>query len=700
MDTTTPTQGFMKAAQDGWNGLDRRYRTAFLVAFGVGVFTYFLFFAHHLLGNHAFRVPWLHENEQIGNGRWLGPWVGYLHYDADVPVVMQALGLFFGLWAAWLALRTWGLVERGGEIALLFTFIIVFPFNLAHFYYTFITPLFFISWLFAAAAIAVVDRASPVRIAIGAVLVMLMMASYQTALSVLAVIVVGSAIAGLIRPSGKAPSARDTVLQTAKLFAVRLLATAIGGVLYFVSLRFFAVNASRTPEITSLGDLIDRVLHVIELAFTHLWISQPDMIPPVKIALLALFAAAVVASLLRTWRSPVRAGLVLVLWFGLVVATKALFLVSEPDSGDFEYRYNTSLIFFHAFTLAVLLNVFDRGWLNRATALAVVILCGVFIQADLVRQHVLLRGQQHDLAIANRILNRMETLPDLQPGRTYDLIRIGHYSRYRWNLYRSGDWRIDRAGDGHMDFGEITDRWVDEDVFRLLGSSIPFQQSSTDPRFALKAQEVIDSGVLNGRQPWPAPSSVFIDGDRIIVYMQRPPAPPAPPAPQAPMVEPADGRVFEDSSLDAVLEPERWRSISGGPATLLVTAEGVAFSASQAGISTDALRVAPGDRIRQVFTGRVIEPGDPANGLPFPVGPLILGQDGRVVGWWSSGAGAEAAANVGPDGQFEAERVITVPDNGTVAHLAFHGPWLRDHPSLPGRILIESSRLERVDEDL
>lgn len=691
MGANASIEGITTAVHRWWGRLDQRYRTAFIVAFVVGVFTYFLFFAHHLLGNHAFRVPWLHENEQMGNGRWLGPWIGYLHYDADVPVVMQALGLVFGLSAAWLAVRQWNLLERGGEIILIFVFIIVFPFNLSHFYYTFITPLFFVSWLFAAAAFVVVDRISPIRIGVGAILVMLMMAAYQTALSVLAVLVVSGAIAALIRPVDGSQTLRETVLPAFRTLAARGAATALGGALYFLSLKAYPVNASRSMELNSLGDVIERLLHVIDLAFTHLWITQPDMIAPVKIVLLVLFGAAIVASLMRTWRSPIRAALVLLLWFGLVVGTKALFLISEPGAGDFEYRYSTSLVFFHAFTIVVIFNVFSKGLLNTAAVLIAVTLCGVFIQADLVRQHVLLRGQQHDLALANRILARMESLPDLDRGRSYDLIRIGHYSRYRWNLYRDGDWRIDRAGDGHMDFGEITDRWVDEDVFRLLGSPIEFQQASTDPRFVAKYQAVIDSGILDGREPWPAQSSVFIDGDRIIVFMQRPPAPRAAPVP------PAEGRVIQADAFEAVFEQQRWRSLGGGATNLLVRPEGIDFSFGQAGLSTDLLRVEPGDQVRQVFTGRILEPGSAEAGLPFPVGPVILDEAGQVVGWWSSTAGAEAAASADSEGRFTAERIVTVPENGVAAHLAFHGPFMRERSNPPGRIRIESARLERVD---
>ena len=78
-----------------------------------------------------------------------------------------------------------------------------------------------------------------------------------------------------------------------------------------------------------------------------------------------------------------------------------------------------------------------------------------FIQADLVRQSVLLRGQQHDLALANRILARIEQLPGIDFGNKYDLVRVGNYPNFRWRIMTSKGHKFDLPSSSHMDSGNI-----------------------------------------------------------------------------------------------------------------------------------------------------------------------------------------------------------------------------------------------------
>ncbi|WP_411817110.1 glucosyltransferase domain-containing protein [Hyphococcus sp. DH-69] len=487
--------------------------------FGLSFLAYFIFIAQHLIGNHALRMPWLHPREQIGNGRWLGPIIGHLHYDADVPVFMPLISIIIGIAAVWLASRLWRTQNSISVNVIVFSFVMLFPTNLALFYYTFMTPIFFIPWVFAALAVLIVDRFSIWRIVVGAVCVLLMMASYQSALSVLGVLILTRLIITLM----ETPTDQSSALfkKEAQIIAAQGIAVILGGIAYIISLDITGAPTSQSLEFSSLQAFIDHVKTISVEAFRHLWITQPDILRPLKYALLGLLIAAILLSVWRARKTPVRALIILLLWPFVILATKAVFFVADPAGNLYEYRYNPGLGFLHAFSACIILKSLFRPGLGKMTAYVVF---GVFLttmmQADLVRQHVLQRGQTHDLAIANRVLMRIETLDEFDATKTYDLIRVGHYSRFRANLFRKEGRKIDRGGDGHMDYGEITDRWIDEDVFRLLGARIKFKHKTTDPQFSKKIKEVRESGILNERKPWPHESSVFIHNDRIIVYMQ------------------------------------------------------------------------------------------------------------------------------------------------------------------------------------
>jgi hypothetical protein len=213
--------------------------------------------------------------------------------------------------------------------------------------------------------------------------------------------------------------------------------------------------------------------------------------------------------------------LVTILWFCAVLGSKLIFIIVDiPLGSAFEYRYTTALGFLHAFSIAyVLSGLAGAQPAFRFAAMALVAILVVrFVQADLVRQGILLRGQQHDLALANRILSRIEALPELDATHTYEFVRIGRYSNYRQRLLTYFGKKANRLGDGHMDLGEITDAWVDEAVFEMLGSSVRFRQGF-DARQVEKV-EYARKNLLKGRKPWPDSSSVFITNHTVYVYMQ------------------------------------------------------------------------------------------------------------------------------------------------------------------------------------
>lgn len=668
------------------DAFDNTKRSAALWAVGLSIFSYFIFIAHHLIGNHALRLPWLHANDQIANGRWLSPYLGHLHYNADVPVVMPVFGISLAALAAIIAIANWRLSRTRLEHFVIVAVILVFPMNLAAFYYSFMTPLFFIANVFAALAAFVLDRWSIWRILAGAVCVLLTLASYQAAISIFGILTFAGPIACFLLATerGEKPAIKAQTL----VFAARILGAALGGAGYLLSLKLFKVSSSQSLEIGSLAELFERIRVVAGAAFNHLLITQPDMLAPLKMALLTVLVIAVLASMVYLRRSPLAAMLTLALWIGMILSTKAVFLISDPTGSIYEYRYNLGISFLHAFSFGVLLfAVRKNSWVRNGFLMVTAIIMMTMVQANLVRQNVLLRGQSHDLAIANRVLSRIEQLDGFDPARTYDLIRIGQYSSFRYNLFRSGRWKIDRAGDGHMDFGEITDRWVDEDVFRLLGARIRFQQTSTDPRYSAKYAEIVESGILDDHEPWPAASSVFITGDRIIVLMQKPARPKGP-------VRDIDIQASE--AIEAEFSEDAWRSTGGTHSNLQITKSAISLAAGQGGISAAALSVQPGDRFRLSFEGSILDRGNNGVSLSFAVGPVFLDAEGKVVGWWNSDFGRDAVKGAAEDQSFVSQREAVAPAQAVSAHIAFHGPYSPDGNPSNGRVQITGAKLERI----
>ncbi len=498
--------------------LQRQTVLAFVTCFAVSALVYSIFIFHQLLNDHAIKLPWLPSlSEQVGHGRWMGPVISVLHYGADLPVFNPLLGLAMACLAIIVTIRLWGGNGFGAPIIVAGSAMSLFPTAMAFLYYSWITPMMFASWLFAAAAAAGAVHANWRWNAAGAVAVTLVLASYQASIEVFLIIVAGTLI---MRLADAGPNLPAVEIQRCLITGARAAAVLVlGGLLYWISLAAFDVNLNRAASVDGIGTLATRFTEVVQAAFQHLWLSQPDLLRPVKIAGLVLLAAASGLTVYAVRGSAAAVALMIALWLAAIIATKAIFLISDPGGPFWQYRYNTSLAFLTGMSVWAAIRYCPRGVLRTSVISACALLVVVFAQADLARQSIMLRAQQHDMALANRVLFRIESLADLDRSKTYDLVRVGRYPMFRWRMLRGHGMQVDAMGDAHMDMGEVSALWVDEDVLELLGSSVRFQQSGFDPAASQKARALRESGALDDRQPWPHASSVFIEGDMIVVYM-------------------------------------------------------------------------------------------------------------------------------------------------------------------------------------
>jgi hypothetical protein len=486
-----------------------------------GVVSYFVFISHYLIHNHYPRLPWVPPDDSVINGRWFNYILSHLHYNADIPVFLPLMGIVMAVFTAYISLKVWDLTLDTFSRILTATAIVTFPFALSFFYYTFMTPLFYSSWCFAALAAWYTRVYSPLNLVIGTLFILLTFASYQASIGVFAVLVVTAAIADIAAKERIPEKPLGHVLLGLASAGVALI---LGLLLYAASLKLLAISPPGKTSIPELMHLPSMLWDATGSAFLHLWKTQPELMRGQKVLLAIILGAAVLMSAYRAARRSLsRLLLIVILWFLAVLGSKLIFLIVHiPPGSGFEYRYATALAFLHAFSIAYVLAGLGgaRPVLRYALIALVAVVVLRFVQADLVRQAILLRGQQHDLAIANRILSRIETLPELDLTQKYEFVRIGRYSDYRQRLMAYfGKKKANRPGDSHMDWGEITDVWVDEAVFKMLGSSVRFKPD-LDAQDAAKKSEYARKNLLNGRKPWPDASSVFIINHTVYVYMR------------------------------------------------------------------------------------------------------------------------------------------------------------------------------------
>ena len=338
------------------------------------------------------------------------------------------------------------------------------------------------------------------------------MATYQPSVSVVFTLIAGSVAVGAIFPKESH--------GFWKLFINFLAASILGisGAVIYAVLTYLFMDETRATQIVELADYPSRILEVTEAAFKHFWVTQPDLIRWQKLFLLVMNGLAIGVAVYYGRNKQILRWLLFVLGVVLaILATKTTFFLS-PDVQLYNYRYNLSFGLLLSLTVLILVGA-PRHAVTRygARALAIVMLW-FFVVMDLNRQTILLRGEQHDRAIANRILARIEALPSIDFNQTYRLVRIGPYSNFRAAQLRASNGPWDVNGDEHMDRGDIHNGWTPEAMMRLLGSDINF--SSEIGAWVQRIRSYRNFAVQQGRKPWPHRSSVFIAGTDIVVYMQ------------------------------------------------------------------------------------------------------------------------------------------------------------------------------------
>jgi hypothetical protein len=503
--------------------IDKNDWKPLLAAALVGILAYSIFIFHHLLHNHSPFLPWIPIGEQMISGRWLNRLFFWMNYEADIPVFGPLLGLAFAVLSSYYAVKLLFPFTKKVSIFITIAIIVCYPAVLSPFYYTWTTPVSFISWIFAISAVIFVRERGLLSFVAGVISLTLLLTTNQGALSIFAAFFIASCIAMVVVSAVTKMEEDSQVVSkligvSTRLF-VMLIAT---GLIYFLQAIFTGSGVKHgNNEILSLNSLPQVWPQVIVASFKQIIVTQPDILNPVKNILLIVVIVSFLVSLYVCRKRFISLATLIFLWPLMLCSVKVVYFLVKVDFSLYEYRINLGLGFVYSFCFALILYVVNtKRILHIVTIVAAFFILIRFVQADLVRQSVLMYGQMHDLALANRILMRIESLPNLEVGKTYKLVQIGYYPWYRANIHTPLNNRsADTYGEWHMDTGYIVaPNLAPHKVYTLLGSKI---NMTFDWNTNHESQRHAKEHLLHDRKPYPDQSSVFVINDTIYVYLNE-----------------------------------------------------------------------------------------------------------------------------------------------------------------------------------
>ncbi len=481
-----------------------------LFVFLINIICYFFFITGEILHNHAPRLSWQTGMGQITAGRWFHYFINKFNYEADLPLISSVFSIIINIFNCLIIFKIFDFENNKFNSFLLVLFFTLFPINLVYFYYSWITLTMIVSILFACSGVYFFREN---KFILSIISFVFCLSSYQPNFS----IGITLSLCFILYEITKSKNENLFSFLIKRLLNLSIIFIASAAI-YKLSVLILGFEKSlRKNSINRLEIIIEKFPSFIKESLNQFTYTQPEFLFLIKYLLL-FFLIFSFLFVFYSFRNNIKKSFILLILTVLIVfSSKAMFLFGTPNN-FLNYRYSGNLVIIYLFSFIIFFKYSSLKLLNVFAIILLIFLNLKFAQADLYRQKILLYYQKQELHVANRILQRIEDLDNLELDKTYNLVRIGRYSNNRIQSFKSKGINYDRAGDTHMDFTEIFAVWTGAAIFKHLGSKIKFKHNSYDPEFQKKIEKARKE--FSHLEPWPHKESVFLIDDTIYIKMQ------------------------------------------------------------------------------------------------------------------------------------------------------------------------------------
>lgn len=370
-------------------------------------------------------------------------------------------------------------------------------------------PMMFEIWSYAstrltvplAALLAMLALAAP-SLLVGAVLICMALATYQSSLYLAVIVAVYVTAYRAANGMSTAAALRSFAVPRAIMVVVGLL---LYGAVYLLATRYFHIGGGRLGSFVHPVADIEQFVTVVKTlsrALAELWGTGVLFFPSVaKYAFLALTALLLLA--LATNRRLV--GILLVIVAPLFVFGAAW--VTYPPNQMLFDRILFSFVGVYAGTFLLAWALTDPRLRSVVTVLGVLLVTIFVLQANIWHQFMDLRNRA-DMDMTQLLAARIRDLPDYRPGMAITL--VGTLQDTSYLPYRLFDTSRGTVGNS------------------MLASMYAYEWSSTRalmfffPLSNFPSQEIAQSAILASADmpAWPAPESVAIRNKMVVVKLK------------------------------------------------------------------------------------------------------------------------------------------------------------------------------------
>ena len=498
-----------------FKGLNPIYKTSFWVSFALINLAFLFHTINFMFGDHDWNYVRTanYWSEGSFEGRPLHFLLQSIFFGGHVLPVLNNLLSFASLALSGLLLANyWRVPKTIFNYTIMAVFVAILPFTMVWLFYAkdmlsnLSLPLVVIGGLWLA------DKefnAKNIYAHIGALLLFYFaFASYAAVINLFGVVFLGGILIAYINGD----KLGDIIKQ--KLPAVAEIIIAL--VLYKITLALLSVSSDYNTATITAATLPQKFSETLTVMLTQFTTPIPFMEYKYKILLLVLCLFGVVVAMIKG--GVLKAPLSILIILAIVFASKFAFFIADEKGSILAEMENFAFVprldfyglaYIYALGLALTLNYTQKKWYKAGAVLAIVItfMSGV---RDMYAEKVWKLGFDAEMKAHERIVSRLEQMPEFRAGQKYRLFQVGSLS-LRENFYKEVK-------------GEATSLDLLSTAFTpQFMSRIVYNFYYPDDIFVdnvgIESLSAAGINYLRNAKVWPATGSIFIDGDIVIIVL-------------------------------------------------------------------------------------------------------------------------------------------------------------------------------------
>lgn len=495
--------------------IPRKMRQSFWLLFMFINLAFLFYTINFMWGNEdwgAIRFA-VDPEESIRSGDFSAYWLQELIFDGKLLPVINNLWAFAGLSLAGVLLGVyWNLPQRATPIVVAGLMFAVTPYTLSVLYFT--KTMLGMCWLPAMVLTALLlsERRSDSEIGnyfcnlISVLLMLWAIGTYMPVIDFILLSVLGKIFLKAVYADISIADAAKRVLQG--------VVNATAALMIYVFILFILKETGRLNELNAAAlDLRMPILSlpmVIKYMFLQFGLPMPFMDVAYRVMYILLVLSAVFAIIYKapSIKASIR-GLSLLPW--LILATLfALFFIADP-AGHFGRISFFGLPFFYVLGFVVLIRLGGPYLCRIGYVLAVLLIFMNFVRVAYA-QKVWKFGWDAETKLAERIITRLEKMPEFNIDLKYKLLQIGEQSlRSKYYMKQSHElYNGELLGRAYYPEGNS------KDAYNFFYQTDFLEGDAKEE--ALREPQIRDY-LLNRARAWPYQESLFIYGKYIVIVL-------------------------------------------------------------------------------------------------------------------------------------------------------------------------------------